>query len=225
VSTLIIVLIAIVVIAAILIAVTAASKSRQRAALRQQYGSEYDRTVENNDGQRGAVKDLKARNERREQLDIQPLAPAAAERYRNEWRMLQERFVDAPAESVAMAHTLLTSAMSDRGYPTSEQDDRMSLLSVDHADVVDRYRKGATTEQRWRDSGSADTEDLRQAMQHYRAVFDRVVSPAGSNGSGTTGSGDDAYPTESTDQTNRTGTTPSDARSESVTSDASRDRF
>jgi hypothetical protein len=110
--------------------------------------------------------------------------------------MLQERFVDAPAESVAMAHTLLTSAMSDRGYPTSEQDERMSLLSVDHADVVDRYRKGATTEQRWRDSGSADTEDLRQAMQHYRAVFDRVVGETS----------DDAYPQSGSDISRETDT-------------------
>jgi hypothetical protein len=194
VSTLIIVIIAIVVIAAIIIGLTAAAKSRQRSSLRQQYGSEYDRTVQSSDSKRGAVKDLKARNERREQLDIQPLAPAAAERYRNEWRMLQERFVDSPAEAVAMAHTLLTSAMSDRGYPTNEQDERMSLLSVDNADVIDRYRQGATTEKRWRDSGSADTEDLRQAMQHYRAVFDRVVS----SGSTTDNTDGTAYPAEST---------------------------
>jgi hypothetical protein len=202
VTTLILVLLAVVVIAAIVIALVAASKSRQRSALRTQYGSEYDRTVQDKDSRRGAVKDLEARNDRREQLDITPLAPAAVERYRTEWRMLQERFVDAPAESVAMAHTLLTSAMSDRGYPTSEQDERMSLLSVDHADVVDRYRKGATTEQRWRDSGSADTEDLRQAMQHYRAVFDRVVSPT-----------DDAYPAE-----------PSTPTDDTVTTDSARER-
>lgn len=211
-STLIIVLIAVVVIAAIVIALAAASKSRQRSALRNQYGSEYDRTVRDKDSQRGAVKDLKARNERREQLDITPLSPAAVERYRTEWRMLQERFVDAPAESVAMAHTLLTSAMSDRGYPTSEQDERMSLLSVDHADVVDHYRKGATTEQRWRDSGSTDTEDLRQAMQHYRAVFDRVVSPSSTTDSTTgttTGTTGGAYPAESGTRTNDTVTTDS----------------
>jgi hypothetical protein len=202
VTTLILVLLAVVVIAAIVIALVAASKSRQRSALRTQYGSEYDRTVQDKDSRRGAVKDLEARNDRREQLDITPLAPAAVERYRTEWRMLQERFVDAPAESVAMAHTLLTSAMSDRGYPTSEQDERMSLLSVDHADVVDRYRKGATTEQRWRDSGSADTEDLRQVMQHYRAVFDRVVSPT-----------DDSYPAE-----------PVTRSDDTVTSESARER-
>jgi hypothetical protein len=218
VSTLIIVILALVVIAAVIIALTAAAKARQRSALREQYGPEYDRSVRANDSKRAADKDLKARNERREQLDIQPLTPAAAERYRNEWRMLQERFVDAPAEAVAMAHTLLTSAMSDRGYPTNEQDERMSLLSVDHADVVDRYRQGAITEKRWRDSGSADTEDLRQAMQHYRAVFDRVVTPAGSGIDGD----DSAYPTESGA---RSTTTAGDRQQETVSNESSmRDR-
>jgi hypothetical protein len=111
--------------------------------------------------------------------------------------------------------------MSDRGYPTDEQDERMSLLSVDNADVVDRYRQGANTEQRWRDSGSADTEDLRQAMQHYRAVFDRVVSSSGS-----TTDTDATYPTESgsATQTGQAGTTAGGSRSDAFTSDATRDR-
>jgi hypothetical protein len=170
---LVIVIIAVVVLAAI--AVAAARSARRRSALKQQFGPEYDRSVQDNDSRRKGERDLQARTERREQLDIRPLTTDAAERYRSEWRMVQERFVDAPPESVAMAHTLLTSAMSDRGYPTTDQDERTSLLSVDNADVVDHYRKGAETEQRWRTAGDSDTEDLRQAMQHYRAVFDRVV--------------------------------------------------
>ncbi|HEX3908592.1 MAG TPA: hypothetical protein VHW92_11745 [Mycobacteriales bacterium] len=170
---LVIVIVAVVVLAAI--AIAAARSAKRRSALKQQFGPEYDRTVQDNDSRRKGERDLQARTERREQLDIRPLSADAAERYRSEWRMVQERFVDAPPESVAMAHTLLTSAMSDRGYPTSDQDERASLLSVDNADVVDHYRRGAETEQRWRTEGSSDTEDLRQAMQHYRAVFDRVV--------------------------------------------------
>jgi hypothetical protein len=87
-----------------------------------------------------------------------------------------------------MAHTLLTSAMSDRGYPTNDQDERMSMLSVDHADVMDDYRQGAATERKWRVSGATDTDELRQAMQHYRAVFTRAVGESGStqvnNGTG-----------------------------------------
>jgi hypothetical protein len=74
-----------------------------------------------------------------------------------------------------MAHALLTSAMSDRGYPTGDQDERASLLSVDNADVVEEYRQGTAIEQRRRDNDGVDTEELRQAMQHYRTVFGRVV--------------------------------------------------
>ena len=175
---LVVVIVAIVVIAAIVL--IAARAARRRAALKQQFGPEYDRTIETNDSRREGERDLQARNERRQQLDIRPLSPDAVERYRLEWRMVQARFVDAPPESVAMAHTLLTSAMSDRGYPTDDQDERMSMLSVDNADVVDHYRTGAETEQRWRTQGASDTEDLRQAMQHYRAVFDRVVGASDS---------------------------------------------
>lgn len=174
-SGLIVLIIVVVLVVALAVIATVLVRARRRAALKQQFGTEYDRTVEDKDSRRAGERDLQARTERREQLDIQPLPPAAVERYRAEWRMVQERFVDAPAESVTMAHTLLTSAMGDCGYPTSDQGERMSLLSVDNADVMDHYRQGAETEQRWRESGATNTEDLRQAMQHYRAVFDRVV--------------------------------------------------
>jgi hypothetical protein len=118
-----------------------------------------------------------------------------AERFRGEWRLTQERFVDAPAESVAGAHRLLREVLSTRGYPTSDDDERVAMLSVDHADVLDRYRRGMATEQRWRDSGTTDTEDLRQAMQHYRSVFDRVVGETSD-----ARDGGNAYPTETATQ-------------------------
>jgi hypothetical protein len=179
VSGLTVLIIVIVLVVALAVIAVVLVRARRRAALKAQFGTEYDRTVEDNDSRRAGERDLQARTERREQLDIQPLSPEAVERYRAEWRMVQERFVDAPAESVTMAHTLLTSAMGDCGYPTSDQGERMSLLSVDNADVMDHYRQGAETEQRWRESGATNTEDLRQAMQHYRAVFDRVVGASG----------------------------------------------
>jgi hypothetical protein len=173
-AVIVIVVLAIVVLA--LVATGIASRHRRRAALRQQFGPEYDRTVGTSGSQREAERELQVRTNRREQLDIVALTPKEVDRYRAEWRMLQERFVDAPAETVAMAHALLAAAMSDRGYPTEDRDERMSLLSVDNADVVEQYRKGAATEQRWRENETVDTEDLRQAMRQYRAVFDRVVS-------------------------------------------------
>ena len=64
--------------------------------------------------------------------------------------------------------------MRERGYPTDSKDERESMLSVDHTEVVDRYREASAIEDRGRSSG-VTTEDLRQAMKHYGAVFDKVV--------------------------------------------------
>jgi hypothetical protein len=176
----VIVVVVVVVVVIALAAIAFAQSRHRRAGLREQFGSEYDRTVGDSDSRRKGERELQARTERREQLEIQPLSPSEIERYRAEWRMVQERFVDAPAESVAMAHALLTAAMSDRGYPTADHDERASLLSVDNADLVEQYRQGAAIEARWRENEAVDTEDLRQAMQHYRVVFGRVVGAASS---------------------------------------------
>jgi hypothetical protein len=179
--------VAIVVVAAVVAVIAVAASvwsARRRRRLQERFGPEYDRAVAGSDSRRAAVRELREREERHDELDLTPLDPVVAQRYRDEWRLAQERFVDAPAEAVAEAHALVTRAMGERGYPTDDDDERMSMLSVDHADVVDRYRQGMRTEQQWRANGTTDTEELRQAMQHYRAVFDRVVGDA------------DAYPAE-----------------------------
>ena len=175
-TTSVIVLIAVAVVVLLAIAVAAALRARRRAQLRDRFGSEYDRAVDRAPNRRTAERDLRERADRREQLDIRPLDPQSATRYRDEWRVVQERFVDTPAESVAQAHSLVNAVMRERGYPTTDDDERISMLSVDHADVMDRYRTGMRTEQSWRASGETDTEELRLAMQHYREVFDRLVA-------------------------------------------------
>jgi hypothetical protein len=188
----IITVVVIVAVVLLAIAIIGAWRARRRAALRDRFGSEYDRAVGDAPNRRTAERDLRERAERHDELDIAPLDPLAAERYRSEWRLIQERFVDAPADSVAQAHTLVKSVLADRGYPTDDRDERVSMLSVDHADVLDRYRVGMRTEQQWRDSGTTDTEELRQAMHHYRTVFDRLVSET-------------AYPDEEADTTSQRG--------------------
>lgn len=190
----VIIIVAAVVVLAVVVAL--ALRARRHAQLRGTFGNEYDRTVDDAGSKRAAAKELRDRKARHDELEISPLDPTVAQRYRDEWRLVQERFVDAPAESVASAHRLLQDALSQRGYPTRDDDERVAMLSVDHADVLDRYRQGMRTEQDWRDAGSTDTEELRQAMQHYRAVFDRVVGePAQS----------DAYPQDGSDTSREDG--------------------
>src|SRR4051794_6328354 len=169
--TIVIVVAVLIVIAAIVLAVV---QSRRRRALKERFGPEYDRTIDVTDSKRQAEKDLRDRAAQRDQLDIRELTPAAASRYQEQWTLVQQQFVDTPAEAVRDAQTLVTKVMRERGYPTDDADERESMLSVDHADTVHRYRT-ATQIERSSQAGQATTEDLRQAMQHYRALFDELL--------------------------------------------------
>src|SRR4051794_2061675 len=163
----VIVIAVLIVIAAVTLAVV---QNRRRRALQDRFGPEYDRTIEGTDSKRKAEKDLRERAAQRDQLDIRELTPAAASRYQEQWTLVQQQFVDTPAEAVRDAQKLVTTVMRDRGYPTDDADERESMLSVDHADIVNRYRS-ATQIERASQAGKATTEDLRQAMQHSRTLF------------------------------------------------------
>jgi hypothetical protein len=163
------------VIAAIVMSMRGKKRSRQ---LQSQFGPEYDRTIESADSRRKAESDLAARQERREQLDIRPLSSAARERYTTQWQTVQAQFVDNPPGAVASADTLIQSVMGDRGYPVNDFETRAADVSVDHPHVVENYREGHRLAEQSA-NGNGSTEELRQAMRHYRALFDELVEPEG----------------------------------------------
>jgi hypothetical protein len=151
-----------------------ASRRRRSQMLRERFGPEYDRVVTEHGGRRSAESDLAARQRRREELDIRPLEPAARERYLVEWRATQTRFVDDPAGAVAEADRLVIQVMRDRGYPMDDFDQRSADVSVDHPHVVDDYRAAHAISMA-SDHGQASTEDLRQAVVHYRRLFEDLL--------------------------------------------------
>jgi hypothetical protein len=142
--------------------------------LRRRFGPEYDRTVEGADNKRRGEAELAARAERRDALDIRPLPTAARERYVVEWQRVQARFVDDPEGAVRESDTLIRSVMSERGYRVEDFDQRAADVSVDHPRVVENYREGHRLA-RASALGDGTTEDLRRAMQHYRALFDDLL--------------------------------------------------
>jgi hypothetical protein len=169
----------IVIAVAVLIVAVAAwgmMKRRQTRQLQGQFGPEYDRTVDAADSKRAAEAELAARRDRREQFDIRPLSSAARERYVVQWQTVQAQFVDNPDAAVASADQLIQSVMGDRGYPVKDFDTRAADISVDHPQVVENYRQGHRLTEKSSD-GDGSTEDLRQAMRHYRALFDDLVEP------------------------------------------------
>lgn len=165
----------IVVAAVVVVAIVAYGawrRSRTRS-LKSTFGPEYDRATSDTSRREGEA-DLLERRKHREELDIRPLSEAARDRYAGRWEDVQARFVDDPEGAVGEADGLIQQVMSDRGYPVDDFEQRASDVSVDHPDVVEHYRRGhalATS----RDFGDSRTEDLRQAMRHYRALFDELL--------------------------------------------------
>jgi hypothetical protein len=170
-TTVIIIIVAIIVVLAL---VAGIAYSTRRRRLRERFGPEYDRLVEQGASPRQAESQLAARERRVRDLDIRPLSPEAQARYSGEWTAVQERFVDAPQDAVATAHRLVMTVMNERGYPTEDTNQALEDLSVDHARVLGHYRSAYEINQRSGD-GVASTEDLRQAMIHYRALFQDLL--------------------------------------------------
>jgi hypothetical protein len=168
------VLIAIAVVVVLAGVVWQALARRRTGNLQRQFGHEYDRTLGKADSRREAEAELQAREERRQQFEIHPLSRAARKRYLESWQSVQAQFVDDPRSAVVSADSLIRSVMDERGYPVEDFDQRAADLSVDHPQVVENYRQGHRLAQASAD-GSDSTEDLRQAMRHYRALFDELV--------------------------------------------------
>lgn len=174
-STVAVVVIVIVVLVVLAVAGYFARAQARRRGLQQRFGPEYDRAVKDHESAREAEQELLARQKRHDRLEIHPLAPEARERHLAEWRQVQERFVDAPETAVTEADHLIHQVMGERGYPTDgSYEQQVADLSVEHAATIDRYRQAHDISAR-AETGQASTEDLRQAMVHYRALFTELL--------------------------------------------------
>ena len=149
----------------------------QSRRLEAQFGPEYRRTVDEMGSRAKAESELRTRQKRVEKLKIVPLAPAEAARFDQEWKALQGRFVDNPKGVLMEADVLVRELMLKRGYPMGDFEHRAADISVDHPAVVDHYRAAqaiALRDQR----GEADTEEMRKAIVHYRALFQELLEVA-----------------------------------------------
>lgn len=172
------ILIGIAVIVVIAAVAWSAAEKRRTTTLREQFGPEYDRTIGVMDSRRDAEGELAARRERRAGLDIHPLTASAQDRYVQAWRGVQSGFVDEPAASLIEADRLVLIVMRDRGYPMEDFEQRAADISVDHPDVVENYRVAHAISQNAQ-AEDATTEDMRQGLVHYRALFDDLLGADG----------------------------------------------
>jgi hypothetical protein len=170
-----------VVLVIVLIAVAWGTRHRthaRSARLRDRFGPEYDHVVtdESRRARREGEAELQRREARHDDLDLRELSPQTGDRYSREWEDLQRRFVDSPDHSVAEAEQLLTTVMSDRGYPVGEEfEDHADLVSVDHPQLVQNFRDAHSVYERSQ-RREAETEELRRSLLSYRALFEELLA-------------------------------------------------
>ena len=172
----IIVAIVAVIIVAVVLAALAVSRRRARSAqLRDRFGPEYDRTVDASGDQRTAERELAARLDRHDQIELHDIDPSRREEFRQQWMRVQTAFVDDPRSATDRAATLVHDAMLARGYPDGDRATLIDMMSVDHPDLVPEYRRAHEATLRGR-NGDSDTEEFRRTVLRYRTVFDRVLA-------------------------------------------------
>lgn len=163
------IVIAVAAVAVIVIAIWAMQR-RRSAHLKQRFGPEYDHALRRHENPRLAERELDARERRVATFELRPLGREDGIRFREAWRQTQSRFVDNPRGAVTDADRLVTEVMRARGYPIGDFEQRAADVSVDHPGVVANYRAARAIAERHA-RGQASTEDLRQAIVHYRELF------------------------------------------------------
>ncbi|HZY99741.1 MAG TPA: hypothetical protein VFE36_09220 [Candidatus Baltobacteraceae bacterium] len=166
--------VAAIVVIAIVVAIVLAMRAARSRELEKRFGPEYERAVREKGDRAAAERELGARQARVKKFHIEELPAGAKERYDEEWRTVQTRFVDAPQAAVVDADHLVASVMRDRGYPLEKFDQRAADISTDHPHVVEDYRVAHGIALRGERS-EVSTEDLRRAMQRYRTLFDDLL--------------------------------------------------
>lgn len=149
-------------------------RSRRRSHLQERFGPEYDRAV-SSDGRRDAERRLTDVEREHEDLEIRPLSTPARERYLEEWRQVEGRFVGDPHDAARAAERIVVRALADCGYPTGVgTEEQAGHLSAEHPDVAERYRHGTAMLKAEGDDDEA-TENMRLAILDFRAVLDELV--------------------------------------------------
>ena len=174
-NSILIIVIAVVVLVIIgfLIALVASRRQRTKR-LKGKFGTEYDATMKTSGSRKKGQKELDERQKHVKTLHIRPLTVSEKDRYQADWTAVQTRFVDEPGQAIESADHLIMEVMQLRGYPVSDFDQRAADVSVQYPKLVSNYRAARAIAVK-NERHQADTEELRQAMIHYRSLFKELL--------------------------------------------------
>jgi hypothetical protein len=169
-------ILALVIVAIVAVAAVLVPRLRS-ASLSRRFGPEYDRAVEEHGSRRAGEAELRTLERRRKEVELNDLAPADQARFAEQWRAVQLGFVDDPEGTVVDADDLVAQVMAARGYPVDNADERTGMVVADHPRMADDYRRAHAIRRRG-DRSEASVDELRDAFQHYRELFSRLLDGA-----------------------------------------------
>jgi hypothetical protein len=150
------------------------ARRRRSERLHDQFGTEYERTVEAMGNVKKAQTELDGRQKHVDSLNIRALSLKEREHYLADWTAVQSKFVDQPGQATVEADHLIMEVMQLRDYPVSNFEQRAADISVNYPALVTNYRAARETAIR-NEQHHAGTEDLRLAMINYRSLFDELL--------------------------------------------------
>jgi hypothetical protein len=162
----------VVVLGIVLLPMLARRKRSDR--LHDQFGSEYEHTVQVLGDEKKAQNELEERQKYVKALDIRPLSEIEHKRYTADWAAIQSKFVDEPGQAIVDADRLIMEVMQLRAYPIADFEQRAADVSVSYPELVSNYRAARVIALKNQEH-QADTEELRQAMIYYRSLFDELL--------------------------------------------------
>lgn len=174
-TTSIIIIVLVLVIIGVIVGLVFA-RSRRTQRLHDQFGPEYDHTVQKMGDEKKAQTELDARQKHVEALNIRPLSDSERARYLADWTAVQSKFVDEPGQAIVDADRLIMEVMQIRAYPVADFEQRAADISVKYPALVSNYRAARVIALK-NEQHQANTEELRQAMIYYRSLFEELLKP------------------------------------------------
>lgn len=176
-------------------------REERRENARREFGPEYERTSKERGSEDDAVEELYDRREK-VQKETEPLSDESRQRYEERWEEVEHVFVDNPDRSIEMADRTITDILEERKFvagASQSDEETEKRLAVAHPDIADDYREArkiradvvgrtsggrdAGTDSEEHESSEEDdshsngeaTENLRQAIRKYRAVYKKLL--------------------------------------------------
>lgn len=153
----------------------ALTRVQRTKRLKERFGPEYDRAMNEIGNKRQAEDELDARLAHVNALEIRPLTAEEVNQYALDWQETQTEFVDEPLTALQKADRLIREVMKAKGYPVEDFEQRAADISVDYPELVTDYRGMHLIAVKEKEE-EVSTEEMRQAMVHGRALFENLIS-------------------------------------------------